>query len=165
MKEIAVFNNENVTLEEAKRFRVRKAVRAIIFDDENNIAIVHAAKRNFYELPGGGVEDGEDFKEAITRECREEIGCEVIIEKEIGMITEYKRRESLKKETYCYVGRIIGEKGELNLSDHERDLKISIAWVPRDKALTLIQSSDKPISDIAEFSIQRDVIFLEGVNL
>ena len=33
----------------------------------------------FYLCPGGGQDHGEDAYEALRRECREEIGCDVVV--------------------------------------------------------------------------------------
>ena len=38
------------------KYKLRKAGRAIIFDDENNIALLNVSKKNYHKLPGGGVE-------------------------------------------------------------------------------------------------------------
>lgn len=166
MKTIDTFNNEGVTPEEASQFRTRKAVRAVVLDENNNVAVIHAVKRSFYELPGGGVEDNEDYTEAIIRECKEEIGCDVEVVDEIGFIVEYRKQEQLIKESYCYLCRVIGNKGELDLQDDEKELQISIEWVGLDQAHELILSSKKPGSYIAEFSAQRDSLFIqESKNL
>lgn len=165
MKEISVFNNENVTTDESQDFRIREAVRAIIFDSEHNIAIIHAKRKNFYKLPGGGGEDGENLEDAIVRECKEEIGCEVLIQKEVGYSIEYRKLENLTKLTYCYIGKNTGEKQEPHLMDDEIDLDISIEWVSIEKAIELIKSSNGPANYIAEFSVQRDVMFLEEAKI
>lgn len=165
MKEISVFNNENVTIDESKAFRIREAVRAIIFDSEDTIAIIHAKRKNFYELPGGGVEDGENLEDAIVRECKEEIGCEVLIQKEVGYSIEYRKLENLTKRTYCYIGKNIGEKRAPHLLDDEIVLDISTLWVPIEKAVELIKSSNGSANYIAEFSVQRDVMFLEEAKI
>ena len=40
--------------------------------------------RNFYRLPGGGIEFGERACEAMVREVREELGCACEIERSFG---------------------------------------------------------------------------------
>jgi 8-oxo-dGTP diphosphatase len=159
MKTIAVFNTENVSGEEAKDFHARKAVRIVVFDNDKNIAVIHSHKPNFYTLPGGGTEKGESLQQAAIRECKEEIGCDVAIQSEIGLITEYRKRENLIKESYCYLACIIEEKGESPLFDD--GLRMSTVWVSIGEAIGLIKSSDKPTSYLAEFAAQRDVNFLE----
>lgn len=62
----------------------RKIVRAIAIKD-NKIAVIKRIKkdRTYYVFPGGGVEEGETFKEAIIREIKEELGVFVKVYGEI----------------------------------------------------------------------------------
>lgn len=57
---------------------VRVSIKAIIIQNERLLAIeARDASGTWYELPGGGQEAGETVLEALSRECREEIGSDV----------------------------------------------------------------------------------------
>lgn len=64
---------------------LRKVARGIVLDEENRVAIHHIYRndmfcdQHYFETPGGGVDEGEDFEQAFCRECREELGYEVEI--------------------------------------------------------------------------------------
>ena len=78
----------------AKRF-IRPSVRGIILRGQT-IAMVHSLKYDYYKFPGGGIESGESFKEALCREVREESG--LLVKK--NTIQEYgivPRRERGKR--------------------------------------------------------------------
>lgn len=47
----------------------RKTGRAIIFDADKNVALLHVTKKHYHKLPGGGVEEGENVAEALKREA------------------------------------------------------------------------------------------------
>ena len=55
---------------------VRRAVRAVIVDDDWNTLLVHLRfpKWAGWVLPGGGIGDGEDTEAALHRELEEELG-------------------------------------------------------------------------------------------
>src|SRR3989338_1947122 len=53
-----------------------KQVQAVSFIDNNNV-VIYKHVDGYYGLPGGSVEENESFEEALKREIREEIACEV----------------------------------------------------------------------------------------
>ena len=81
---------------------IRNSIKAIIIS-EGKILLTKNKDDDgdFYLLPGGGQEKFEEFYEALRRECREEISCNVNIG-EIRFIREY-----------------IGKKHEFSEFDHE----------------------------------------------
>lgn len=68
---------------------IRNSVKAIILKDHRLLTIKkHDDEGFYYLLPGGGQEPGEDFLMTLTRECREEIGAEIVVG-DIRYIREY----------------------------------------------------------------------------
>lgn len=55
-------------------FLYRVALRALIRNENGDILIVKEKDRDWWELPGGGLEYGENIKEGLARELHEEIG-------------------------------------------------------------------------------------------
>ncbi len=69
--------------------RFRNSIKAVILRDGHVLCTVnwdHLGE--FLLLPGGGQGFGETMVEALQRECREEIGCEVVVHDLLG-IREY----------------------------------------------------------------------------
>lgn len=52
----------------------RISINALIKNDNNEILVVKEAGRDFWDLPGGGMDHGEDIKSALARELYEEVG-------------------------------------------------------------------------------------------
>ena len=73
----------------------REIVRGIVFDEEKNFYFVRIhrddsfGKATLIETSGGGVEKGEDLETAMQRELKEELGAEVEILREIGIVSDY----------------------------------------------------------------------------
>ena len=106
----------------------RERVKGIMFDDKRRLALVCTARSKL--LPGGGVEKNENLFEAMERECLEEMGCEVKVEKEIGFSDEYRTRNLTRKPSrqiiHCFVGRIVGKKGKPQTTQERFHLKVII---------------------------------------
>ena len=66
----------------------REAVRAVIIKEEK-ILLIYSEKNGDYKLPGGGVEEGETYEEALIREVEEEAGYRVLVKNEILQVMEY----------------------------------------------------------------------------
>ena len=48
-----------------------------IIKQENKFLIMRVNKTSYYHIPGGHIELGEDSEQALTREIKEEIGCDI----------------------------------------------------------------------------------------
>lgn len=140
--------------------KIRQASRAVVFDVENNIALLAVTKHNYHKLPGGGVEEGEDFLEALKREALEEIGCEIAVNDELGKIIEYRDEYNLRQESFCYLAKLKGEKGKPDFTDEEIEDGFEILWTSLDDAIEIL-SKDEPNDYEGKFIKIRDLCFLE----
>ena len=162
MNQIALINIENVSSEESSDYKIRESSRAVIFDDDKNVALLHATKYHYYKLPGGGIEKGEDPVQALRRECLEEIGCDIEITKDLGTILEYRKKFNLKQISNCYVGCVVGDKGISQLTGDEIEEGFETVWLPIEESLEKVKNGKKEIYE-AQYMIARDVIILEKV--
>ena len=156
---LKTINPENVDENSISDWQYRKAARAVVFDSENRIGLMHVKNLNYYKLPGGGIEQGEDIKIALDRECEEELGVEIEIIKEIGSIVEYRAQFKLHQTSYCFLARAISEKNVPNFTDEEKSSGFEIVWVEPNEALRLLNL--KETSDYeGKFIGERDSYFL-----
>ena len=160
MKYLKLINLENVSNAEADAFNIREAARAIVFDEDQLIALLHSTKNHYYKLPGGGIEQGEDMEMALKRECMEEIGCMVEIIKEVGMIIEYRKKFNIKQTSYCYIAKLVGKKDDPRLEQDEIEEGFETVWLPYEQALNILRES-KPVTYQGPYMVTRDTAFLE----
>jgi 8-oxo-dGTP diphosphatase len=144
-----------------KQYSQRVAARAIILDPTNNIALISISKFGYHKLPGGGLEEREDIKEALKREAKEEVGCDIEIINEVGEVIEYKNEYNQKQTSYCYLAKTKGPKGKTSFTKDEIGFKL--LWVPIKKAMQLMES-DSPKDYTAKFIRLRDYTFLSAAS-
>jgi 8-oxo-dGTP diphosphatase len=146
--------------ENEAKYLIRKAARAVVFDDDNKIAILRVTKHNYHKIPGGGVEKNEDITEALEREALEETGCKISVTGEIGEIVEFRDKLDLEQKSYCYLAKVIGEKSQPNFTEEESDDGFEILWTTMDEAIEILKK-DKPDDYEGKFIQVRDLCFLE----
>jgi 8-oxo-dGTP diphosphatase len=124
-----------------------------------DIAIIHVKKENYYKLPGGGIEAGENHQVAGRRETMEEIGCRVKMSKRCLAIVE-EWRNDLHQISYCYVTHVLEDTGATSLTQEEIDEGLEHRWVHVNAAIKLIKEA-KPASILGSPIKERDLYFGE----
>lgn len=51
----------------------RISIKGVIFNDAGEVLVVRETGRDFWDLPGGGMDHGESLHDAIAREMHEEV--------------------------------------------------------------------------------------------
>ena len=91
-----------------------------------------------YDLPGGGVDLGEDLGAAVIREVKEETGIDVSEPKNIGVENSFFHSAHGNKKSYhsillyyvcTYQGGTLSTDG---FDEHEREYAEMAEWVPLD---------------------------------
>lgn len=159
MQLLKTINPEKVDENNIPSWKYRKAARAVVLDNENRIGLLHVSSKNYYKLPGGGIEEGEDIKIALDRECEEELGVQIEVLKEIGSIIEYRAQFKLHQTSYCFLARTNSEKKTPSFTDEEKSSGFEIVWVEPDEALKLLNLKQTSNYE-GKFVEERDFCFL-----
>ncbi len=141
-------------------YRERQAARAVVFDENNNVALLHTTQNNYHKLPGGGIEKGEDIKKALNREMLEEIGCKIKDIRELGIIEEYRNEDALHQISHCFVAKLDGTKGKPNFTQSEIEEGFHSVWLPLDEAIKTMDNEKIKEFRRGKFMVTRDLCFL-----
>jgi 8-oxo-dGTP diphosphatase len=164
MKLIATIHNQDAYPRSPEinpaAFAHREAARAVVFDGAK-VALLKVNKHNYYKLPGGGIEPGEDALTGLAREALEEIGCHVEITGEIGQIVEYRDQWRLRQTSYCYIANKIGDSAPPDFTAEELDVGFEIVWAPNiNTAIKLVRDTRADDTYESTFIQRRDMLFL-----
>lgn len=127
------------------KYHQRNIVRAVVFNDKNEIALTKLLAtdkfglRDYYELPGGGVNAGEDYATALKREMQEELGYEIENIQFIGLVNDFYNLINRENFNYFYTARTTKFVGQ-HLEEKEKQLIEKIVWVPLEEAINLYQN-------------------------
>jgi len=142
-------------------YKTRLAARGVVYDDNFRVGLLYVTKHNYYKLPGGGVDAGEDVIDAFKRECLEEIGCNVEVGLEPCETVEQRDQFKMLQTSRCFVARKIGESVETTMTDSEIERGFEVVWVDGiDAALSKVEEAS-PTTYEGKFIQLRDLAILK----
>jgi 8-oxo-dGTP diphosphatase len=147
-------------------FRKRGAARAVLLDNDNQVYLLNVSKHGYHKLPGGGIDEGEEIKQALERELMEEVGCKAEIIAELGTVLEYRNYEDggLEQTSYCYLAKQTGEQVDSALEEGElEEGMFEVKAKNIDEAINLL-TNDKPDNLEGQFIQRRDIAFLKAAK-
>lgn len=92
-------------------------VFAVITNGQGEVLLCHRTDYDLWNMPGGGVEEGESPWDAVVRETREEVHLDVAVERLTGVYW----KPAFPELVLTFVCRVVG--GELGTSDEADDVR------------------------------------------
>lgn len=118
----------------------RDSARAII-QRNGMLAMVYAASLGLYKFPGGGIEPGEEHRQTLLREVREEIGLTIDPNsiRPYGRVLVRRRgqmgNEIFEQENFYYTAEAADNHASaLKLDEYEEKLGFSLRWITAKEA-------------------------------
>lgn len=141
--------------------RPKFATRTVLFDEDGRVAVINVKRHGYYKIPGGGIEEGEDIKDAATREVKEESGCECTITEELGRIETEVPVWQMLDISDGFIATVQGEKSQPTYEDWEKERGFELEWFQDlDTAISVIEGNivNEPGMEALQ---NRDLAFLK----
>lgn len=151
---------------DTRGFRKREAARAVLIDKDSHVYLLNVSNQGYHKLPGGGIDEGEEIKQALGRELMEEVGCKAEIIAELGTIVEYRNYEDggLEQTSYCFLAKQIGEQSASALEEGElAEGMFEVRAKDINEAIALL-TNDEPGNLEGKFIQKRDLAFLNAAK-
>ena len=138
--------------EKYKNLPLRSGVGIVVLNKENKIFVAKRIdnKKNFWQMPQGGVDKGEDFYEAAIRELKEETSIKSVslIKKIDGLLTYHLPNELLGiiwkgkfrgQRQKWFITKFLGKDDEINLDTQHPEF-IDWKWIdPNDLPEVIVE--------------------------
>jgi len=101
---------------------------AVIMIKEGKILLVHRIKKSkeYYVIPGGGIEKDENIEQAAVREIKEETGLDIVLGRKL-----YEKEDRSRLESYFLAKSFNGELklGKPEIDRQSKDNVYLLEWV------------------------------------
>lgn len=109
--------------------------------------MVKSQKYDYYKFPGGGMEPGEDQRETLIRETREEAGLTVLPAsiREYGYVHRVCRGQEngrFIQDNYYYLCDTMSERVKQRLDDYEAEERFTLEFVEPETAIAVNRTHD-----------------------
>ncbi len=108
---------------------VGKVAQKALLIKDGKVLITRDSGDDVWELPGGRLDEGEEPKEGILREIREELGVEGKIEGIFQVRAMYHPRDKADILVVYYIISLVDETAEFKVDPEE---VAEMAWVDRE---------------------------------
>ena len=148
--------------------RARFDVRMLLLNDSGKLCVIRSKTHGFIQIPGGGVEPGENLEQALRRETIEETGFEITDIKSLGYVRENRTSERQPHDwnhsiSFVFTAKPTREVGT-NYTPGEITEGFEPIWLDPVEALQSFESSEGHIADYAgNFSNRRDLILTQTI--
>jgi len=147
---------------------IRPSVRGIIIKD-GRIAMIHSMEYDYYMLPGGGIEQGEEHPDALIREVREESGLIVIPSsiREYGFVHRIAKGmidDIFIQDNYYYFCEVQDYTVTQQLDDYEAEEKFRLEYVSPKTAIEINRTHSHGLKEqisIFNTMIEQEIRMLE----
>jgi 8-oxo-dGTP diphosphatase len=110
-----------------KEEQTAKTVDAVIEDSQGNIILIkrkYPPFKDYFALPGGFIEKGENPKQALIREVKEETNLNVKILKKIGVFDEEGRDPRGRIVSTAFLCQIIGDTSTMESGTDSAEVEL-----------------------------------------
>ena len=116
---------------------IRNSVRCLLINPNQEICLLYSRARDYYAIPGGGIEPGESLLQALNRETLEETGYLLKNPKPIGNIYE-QRYDGIT--TTFFFSALPDKVLHPNYMPDELEEDYILKWLSLPKALQIMQT-------------------------
>lgn len=146
---------------------IRETARCVLLDDNDNVCLEYIkdddgfGPRDYYELPGGGIQKGETNAQALEREMEEEAGFHIEIICELGDVKDYYNLIKRQNLNHYFLARR-KEACPQRLEEDEKVRISKIMWVPIQEAIALYEGMQNVL--VGKLVKQRELPILKLAN-
>lgn len=133
-------------IEKKENYKNRRSIYVILFDDMNRIATIKYRDEigKMYPLPGGGVDDGEEWIDGLVREAKEEVGCNITDINPVGSFGSYDNPKLMSYLSIICTAKLQGEPVDpAPTEDYEQGSEL--VWVTSDELIKKIENLAGPV--------------------
>jgi 8-oxo-dGTP pyrophosphatase MutT (NUDIX family) len=109
----------------------RTGVYGVLFDNQTKKILLtqtQSGSKIIYNFPGGGVDKHESFNQALIRECKEELGVDVSIKKQIYTTEKFHVHEDFPSTNMSNIYFLITTQSCINGHSRNDINTLGIAW-------------------------------------